>query len=58
MYMKSMLMDEKIHTMLKSYCVEKGLVMKSLVEKLIVDEVTKKHHNQSRIIKKYPNFNG
>lgn len=56
--MKSMLMDEKIHTMLKSYCVEKGLVMKVLVEKLIVEEVTKKHHNQTTIVKKYPNFNG
>ena len=58
MYMKSMLMDEKIHTMLKSYCVEKGLVMKVLVEKLIVEEVTKKHHNQTTIVKKYQSYEG
>ncbi len=56
--MKSMLMDEKIHTMLKSYCVEHGLVMKVLVEKLIVNEVTKKHHNQTTIVKKYPSYEG
>ena len=49
-----MLMDEKIHTMLKSYCVEHGLVMKVLVEKLIVNEITKKNHNQTTIVKKYP----
>jgi hypothetical protein len=38
-----MLMDEKIHTMLKSYCVENGLVMKVLVEKLIVEEIKKQN---------------
>lgn len=41
--MKSILMDEKIHTMLKSYCVENGLVMKVLVEKLIVEEIKKQN---------------
>ncbi len=39
--MKSMLMDEKIHAMLKQYCVENGLVMKVLVEKLIINEIKK-----------------
>jgi hypothetical protein len=53
-----MLMDEKIHTMLKSYCVEHGLVMKVLVEKLIVNEVTQNHHNQTTIVKKYPSYEG
>ena len=41
--MKSMLMDEKIHTMLKSYCAENGLVMKVLVEKLIINEISKQN---------------
>ena len=50
-------MDEKIHAMLKQYCVENGLVMKSLVEKLIIDEITKTG-NRLTVIKKYPNFNG
>jgi hypothetical protein len=43
MYMKSMLLDEKIHNMLKSYCIENGLVMKVLVEKLIVSEINKQN---------------
>ena len=41
--MKSMLLDEKIHNMLKSYCIENGLVMKVLVEKLIVSEINKQN---------------
>lgn len=41
--MKSILMDEKIHTMLKSYCVENGLVMKKFIEKLIVEEIKKQN---------------
>lgn len=36
-------MDEKIHTMLKSYCVENGLVMKKFIEKLIVEEIKKQN---------------
>ena len=55
--MKSMLMDEEIHKLLKDYCVKNGLVMKSLVEKLIIDEITKTG-NRLTVIKKYPNFNG
>jgi hypothetical protein len=43
MYMKSMLLDQKIHNMLKSYCIENGLVMKVLVEKLIVSEINKQN---------------
>ena len=43
MYMKSMLLDEKIHNMLKSYCIENGLIMKVLVEKLIVSEINKQN---------------
>jgi hypothetical protein len=58
MYMKSILMDEKIHAILKSYCVENGLVMKKLLEKIIIDEVTKKHHNQTTIVKKYQSYEG
>jgi hypothetical protein len=38
-----MLMDEKIHTMLKNYCVENGLVMKVLVERLIINEINKQN---------------
>jgi hypothetical protein len=56
--MKSILMDEKIHSILKSYCVENGLVMKKLLEKIIIDEVTKKHHNQTTIVKKYQSYEG
>ena len=56
MCMKSILMDEKVHAILKSYCVENGLVMKKLLEKIIIDEVTKKHHNQTTIVRKYPNI--
>jgi hypothetical protein len=41
--MKSILMDEKIHTMLKQYCVEHGLVMKVLVERLIINEINKQN---------------
>ena len=44
--MKSMLMDEKIHTMLKQYCVEHGLVMKVLVERLIINEIKKNEKNE------------
>jgi hypothetical protein len=40
--MKSILLDEKIHNMLKSYCIENGLVMKVLVEKLIINQIKEK----------------
>ena len=51
-------MDEKIHTMLKQYCVEHGLVMKVLVERLIIDEVIKKQHNKTTIVKNYQTYEG
>lgn len=40
MKQKTILIDQDIHDMLKSYCVKEGLVMKVLVEKLI------KNHTQ------------
>ena len=49
-------MDEEIHKLLKNYCVKNGLVMKSLVGKLIIDEITKTG-NKLTLVKKYPNFN-
>ena len=39
-------MDEKIHAMLKQHCLENGLVMKSLVEKLIINEIKKNEKNE------------
>lgn len=33
--------DKKIHDLLKSYCKKNGFVIKSLVEKLIKDELSK-----------------
>ncbi len=41
MKQKTILIDEDVHDILKSFCVEEGLVMKVLVEKLI-----KKHIKQ------------
>lgn len=35
MKQKSILIDEDVHDMLKSFCVNEGLVMKVMVEKLI-----------------------
>ena len=44
--MKSMLIDEKIHGMLKSHCVENGLVMRVLIEKLIIEELKKQSNHE------------
>jgi len=52
--MKSILIDERLHQMMKSYCVENGLVMKKFLQKLIIDELTK-NGNRVTIVKKYPN---
>jgi hypothetical protein len=43
---KNIQIEATLHKTLKLYCVENGLVIKTLLEKLIKDELKRVHYNE------------